>query len=107
MAYTKDEVLKMINRFRKEIEGMLHTDRVYLFGSYATGHAKDYSDIDVAIVSADITDENYFDMKSKIFKKAVEMDSHIEPLCFSKEEFDNDWLPIVPEIKRTGVEVST
>lgn len=63
MAYTKDEVLKVINRFRKEIEGMLHTDRVYLFGSYATGHAKDYSDIDVAIVSADITDENYFDMK--------------------------------------------
>ncbi|KKP31083.1 MAG: Nucleotidyltransferase domain protein, partial [Candidatus Woesebacteria bacterium GW2011_GWC2_31_9] len=69
MAYTKDEVLKVIKKFRKEIEGLVHTDGVYLFGSYATGHAKDYSDIDIAIVSADINDENYFDMKSKIFKK--------------------------------------
>lgn len=105
MAYTKDEVLRVIKKFRREIESVIHADKVFLFGSYATGREQDYSDIDVAVVSADITDENYFDLKNKIFKKAVELDSHIEPLCFSKEEFDNDWLPIVPEIKRTGVEV--
>lgn len=105
MVYTKDEVLKVIKKFRESIKGMIHADRIFLFGSYATGHARDYSDIDVAVVSSDITGENYFELKNKIFKKAMELDSHLEPVCFSNEEFDNDWLPIVPEIKHNGIEI--
>ena len=105
MAYSKEDVLNLIKRFRKNIEGVVHPDHVFLFGSYALGKAKEYSDIDVAIISSDITDENYFDLKKKIFKKAMEIDSYLEPLCFSEDEFDNDLLPIVIEIKRNGIEV--
>ena len=106
MAYTREEVLRIVRTFRDAIDGLVHPDRMILFGSYAVGNARDYSDIDVAVVSSEINDKNYFDLKKKIFKKAMELNSQLEPLCFSSEEFENDWLPIVPEIKRSGVEVS-
>ena len=105
MVYSREEILKLIKEFRKAIEEIIHTDKIILFGSYVSGTPQEYSDIDIAVVSSDITDENYFDFKIRIFKKAMEFDSSLEPLCFSKEEFDNDWLPIIPEIKRTGIEV--
>jgi len=105
MAYAKEEVISLIKRFTKEIAEIVHTDRVFLFGSYAKDNPDEYSDIDIAIISQDIDDGNYFELKKKIFKKAIEVNSYIEPLCFSKEEFDNDWLPIIPEIKRRGIEI--
>ncbi|MBI5373864.1 MAG: nucleotidyltransferase domain-containing protein [Candidatus Schekmanbacteria bacterium] len=105
MADTKDEILILLRKFRETIEGIIHADKIILFGSYALGSEKEYSDIDIAVVSADINDENYYDLRKAIFRKAMEIDCRMETLCFSKEEFENDWLPIIPEIKRTGVEV--
>ncbi len=107
MAYSKEELISLIKKFAKEVAQIVRTDRILLFGSYARGTPQEYSDIDIAVISPDIQDKNYFELKNKIFKKAIEVDSHIEPVCFSKEEFDNDWLPIIPEIKRKGIEIKT
>jgi predicted nucleotidyltransferase len=54
MAETTPELAIAIKRFRAELEKMgVHCERVLLFGSRATGAAREGSDIDLFIVSSD------------------------------------------------------
>ncbi|MEM2983478.1 MAG: nucleotidyltransferase domain-containing protein [Candidatus Bathyarchaeia archaeon] len=50
MALSKDEVIKLVKEFIHILRQEHDVQEVYLFGSYAKGIAKDYSDIDLAVV---------------------------------------------------------
>lgn len=93
------DVLKIfIDKIGKE---GIHVDSAYLFGSYAKGRADKWSDIDVAIVSADITDDSFAEMV-RFTKIASKIDTRIEPVPFRPENFiDED--PLVWEIKKEGM----
>jgi predicted nucleotidyltransferase len=66
--------------------------QAYLFGSFAKGITKDYSDVDLAILlgSLDISEELPFDEDFKIFHEAQKYNSLLEVVCFAQEEFDQD-----------------
>jgi predicted nucleotidyltransferase len=49
--HTQAEVIEIINGFLKLINSEYPLTGVYLFGSYANGTAREYSDIDLAIIS--------------------------------------------------------
>jgi len=75
--------------------------KLVIFGSYAKGNARKESDIDVCVVSPifgkDSVEETQF-----LFKVRREVDSRIEPLPVSVEEYKEMNSPIVFEIKKFG-----
>ena len=107
MAYSKDEVAALIRSFVQELRKDYPVDRVYLYGSYATGRYQDHSDIDVAIISPIVNSTNSLDLNCTIFHRAMRFNVDLEPICFSPSEFEEEYLPIVKEIKQSGVEIAT
>ncbi|MGH7449845.1 MAG: nucleotidyltransferase domain-containing protein [bacterium] len=106
MAYTKAEAVAIIRNFLKNIRSAVPIERAYLFGSYATGRNRDYSDIDLAIVTSAVNTKNSLAINQDIFHRAMLYNVDLEPICFSPEEFEQEYLPIVRDIKREGVEIT-
>ena len=78
--------------------------RAILFGSYAKGNFTEESDIDVCIVINGI--ENNFSAALTIAPKVIKIDSRIEPVVFSVDEFENEGdFGLLKEIKNYGITV--
>jgi predicted nucleotidyltransferase len=102
MAQIDDDVLGKVQTFiRKLKESGIAIESAYLFGSYATNRAGRWSDIDVAIVSPDFSDDR-FDERLRLMKLSTEIDNRIEPVPFHSDAF-NDTDPLVDEIKKSGI----
>ena len=93
-------------KFRKllEEEGT-PVEKLILFGSYARGKANKESDIDLCIISSkfgkDTTDELQF-----LLKKTRRIDTRIEPIPVSPQEYRNHDSPLIIEIRKFGIEIS-
>jgi predicted nucleotidyltransferase len=75
---------------------------VYLFGSYANNKNHEDSDIDVAVILGN-TSENIFDKQMKMMRIASRLDDvRIEPHPVYLEDFETG-TPFVNEIKKTGI----
>lgn len=93
-----DTIKKFLDKVREE---GIHIESAYLFGSYAKGKQNKWSDIDIAVVSADIKDDNLEEM-IRLTKIASKIDTRIEPVPFRPDAFvDED--PLVWEIKKEGM----
>jgi predicted nucleotidyltransferase len=77
---------------------------IYLFGSFINGVPDEGSDIDVAVVSDEVR-KNWRKGKAQLWKFAEGVDIRIEPHGFSPEDFKQDWMPMVHEIKKTGIRI--
>ncbi len=103
---TKKTALKYASdyaRYLKEKEALPITG-VYVFGSYAKGEQKDWSDIDVAIVSEKF--KGRVDPYEYLWKRLRDSDVRrgIEPIGFHPRDFVYE-NPIAAEVKRYGVRV--
>jgi predicted nucleotidyltransferase len=76
----------------------------YLFGSYVKGKQTSESDIDIALVFAELKDEERFERQLQLMILASAIDSRIEPHPFSRVDFDSE-NPFAFEIRRTGTEI--
>jgi predicted nucleotidyltransferase len=105
MALSKDEVTSIVSGFLEIIRDKHDVRQAYLFGSFAEGTAKEYSDVDLAIVlgSSDLSEESAFDENFKIFHEAQGYNSLLEVVCFQQEEFDQDGGALVKKIKKEGI----
>ena len=74
-----------------------------LFGSYARGAQREFSDIDIALVS-DIFKGDRIDDKDKIRNITLSISSEIEVIPFSPEDFYSD-NPFAKEISKTGIKL--
>ena len=105
MAHVNDEI---ISKVQKTI-GLLHNNNIfikeaYLFGSYATGSEHEWSDIDLALVSADFSEDRYKE-RLRVMKIINSIDNRIEPAPYNPEQFiETD--PLVWEIKNHGIEIN-
>ena len=93
-------------RFRKLLEGEgTPVEKLILFGSYARGKANKESDIDLCIISSkfgkDTMDELQF-----LLKKTRRIDTRIEPIPVSPQEYRNQDSPLTIEIRKFGIEIS-
>ncbi len=106
MAYTKNEALAIAKAFLKEASKRHPVYSAYLFGSYARGDQKDYSDIDIAAVLGKPNQpRKYYEETFEIFHEAQEYNSILEVLCFREDEFEKNELDIVSQIKKEGVKI--
>ena len=80
--------------------------KLLIFGSYAKNTATNDSDIDVCVVSPtfgkDVVDEMQF-----LFKKRRNIDSRIEPYPSSLSEFEKIESPLMSEVRKYGLEISS
>lgn len=97
--------MSLAQRYLKEIkESGITVKKAYLFGSFAKGKTWEGSDVDVCIIS-DQFGKNYQEEKSTLNKLALKIDSRIEPVLFSPEDFGNKYDPLVTEIQRFGIQI--
>ena len=104
MATQGVKTTKTIDRFLKETGKQFFVKKVILFGSYAKGHAKKYSDIDIAVVSDDFKNINYFERLVKLGIIAWQVKAtEIEALGFTVDEYNHaSNLDFLGEIKKKG-----
>lgn len=107
MAYSTDDALKIAKTFLRKALQRHEIVQAYLFGSYAGGRQKEYSDIDLAIVLGEtaVSSERYLDEAFEIYHEAQEYNSLLEVLCFRQKEFEENGASIVGRIKKEGIAV--
>ncbi len=101
MAERNDSLKQIIKRFLEEIQKKYKIDNAYLYGSFAKGTSNRWSDIDIAVVSPDFSDDLFQD-RLLLMRMAYSIDDRIELKPFKKELFNrND--PLVNEIQKNGI----
>jgi len=95
-------VLENVKTFLDRLDTAgIHVTKAYLFGSYLTGKTDEWSDIDVAVISPQISDDR-FEERVTLTKIAISVYGRIEPLPFSPAGFVKDD-PLVREIINKGL----
>jgi predicted nucleotidyltransferase len=102
-VYTKSDINNIVSRFISLVSDEFPLNTVYLFGSYANGTAKEYSDVDLAIVSDKFEGSRFFD-KQKLNKYILKTSIDLEIHPFKTEDFTDD-NPFVKEILQTGLKI--
>jgi len=103
MAQRDDDVRKIVRHFLDEIQKTHKVELAFLYGSYAKGASNEWSDIDIAIVSPDFSDD-LLEERLALTKLAIPIDDRIEPKPFNMRSFDpND--PLVYEIIKNGIQL--
>lgn len=97
---TRDNIKKYIEEVKKEYD----LEAVIIFGSYAKGLQDKNSDIDLAIVSADIKDR--YDDMAKLMGLTWGIDTRIEPHPIKLEEYELKEDNFVKEIISNGINFS-
>jgi predicted nucleotidyltransferase len=96
--------MEIIRKFLTSLrEEGIRVDSAYLYGSYASGTETRWSDIDVAIISPDISHDS-FEERIRLSKLSSRIDTRIEPMPFTGDTFVDE-NPIVWEIKRKGISI--
>ena len=103
MVRLPNSIEESIKKFIDAVGRRYHINAAYLYGSQAKGTAKSWSDIDVAVVSSDFSDD-LFEERLALMHISAYIDDRIEPRPFNMETFnEND--PIVWEIQQNGIQL--
>ncbi len=101
MAKIQDSLKKSLSLFLEDIQSICSLDRVILFGSFAKGKNTSDSDLDLAIFSKSVNDNNRLEIMTKMSTRVPKYKLDIQPLVFSFRDFnksDNSF--IQDEIKK-------
>ena len=101
----REEILRELERLVRRLKETLPLEKVYLFGSFATGNIHEGSDIDLVLVGQ--FRERF---QERIFRVLELNDENlpIEPLCYSPDEFEamiQEGNPFIVEVLKTGREL--
>jgi len=104
MADVPDHIRRIIGQYLTSLRdhGFQIQDAI-LFGSYASGQANQWSDIDLALVSNEFEGVRFKD-KNKIRKITISVSTDLEVLPFNPRDFTPS-NPLVKEILDTGIRV--
>lgn len=95
----KSEVLEKVKKYTEAVKKVFPVQMVILFGSYAKNCARQYSDIDVAVV-VDHNENDYLESRKQLFKLRRDIDCKIEPVLIERDE--KDLSGFFEEISTTG-----
>lgn len=94
----KKEINNFVNLLQKE---QIKISQVILFGSFAKGRPKNYSDIDLAVVSPDFGKDTH---KEMVFLAHLswKVSDRIEAIPVAEKNMQMKYHPLVGEIKKYG-----
>jgi uncharacterized protein len=103
MAEISDTVRRSVRLFLEVVGRDRRIVAAYVYGSEARQQATEWSDIDVAVISPDFSDDLFL-AQLALMKVAARVDDRIEPRAFTPESFTiND--PLASAIRATGVRI--
>lgn len=85
----KESVVKILERFRESLETRgIHLSKLILYGSYARGNPKTFSDIDVVVISDDFAGMGYW-ARIEILSEAIyDVFAPIEAVAMTTDEWE-------------------
>jgi len=96
---------KIVKQYARKLKSEHYPfSAIYLFGSFVNGKPDKWSDIDVAVVSEEV-EKNWAKGRKRLRTLTRDVDSRIEPHGFSPKDFKEGWMPMVHEIKKTGIRI--
>lgn len=99
---------KILNNIKKLIKALakhhIHIEKAYLFGSYANGTSKEWSDIDLALISENFKGNRFLD-KQMINPIAMKIDNRFEIHPYKTDEFNENIRWFTKEITEHGIEI--
>lgn len=96
------EALEKVTAYAQLVKKHFPDGSIYLFGSFAKGTGRENSDIDVAIIVKEISDD-FFDTRPLLWQLRTEIDDRIEPVLLEDGE---DISGFLAEIKQSGIRVA-
>lgn len=101
-----DTPRNLIKKYRAVLVGVgIPIEQVILFGSYAKGTAKPWSDLDICIVSP-VFGKNSYDDRVRLAKLTLGVDTMIEPHPYHPRDLANPYDPLAAEIRRDGKQIT-
>lgn len=98
--------INTVKRFAEEVKKQgVQLRAVFLFGSYARGEQREWSDIDVALVADEFIGVGFEDIKRFVDVTIQKPYLLIETHTFNTSEFEKG-NPFVDEIRRTGIPIA-
>ena len=94
---------KSVRKFIAEIGQWRRIKEAYLYGSQAKGMASEWSDIDIAVISSEFSDD-LFEERIALMRIAARIDDRIEPYPFLETTFNSN-NPLRDEIEKYGVRI--
>ena len=86
----KAAVLETISDFEKALRlENIRADKIILFGSYATGHARPDSDIDLVVVSDDFEGKDYWQRIDILSSAVHKVFKPIEAVAMTRRQWQN------------------
>lgn len=76
------KIRNAIMNYIEEINKICKVEKAILFGSYVSGHYSSMSDIDIAIFSKEINNNNRIEFIKKFFMKINKYRLDIQPIAF-------------------------
>ena len=87
----KDAAIAIIHDFRLALQRLgIEASEVVLFGSFATGHYTEDSDIDLVIVSSDFEGMSYWQRIDILSDAIYELFQPIEAIAMTPHEWENE-----------------
>ncbi|HRX16953.1 MAG TPA: nucleotidyltransferase domain-containing protein [Spirochaetota bacterium] len=100
-----NNIAEIINKYLLSLkENNLIISQAYLFGSYAKGTYEEYSDIDIALVSAKFCGDRMAD-RGMIRKSTIRNSPLIEVIPFAESDFTME-NPFAKEIMNHGLRIA-
>ena len=104
MAETREAIIEKVRTFLEDLHAaQIDVEAAYLYGSYAACSADPDSDIDVAIVSPDLSGDRVEDWMT-LNRISRRIDVRMEVIGFRPEQF-RDEHPLAWEVKTRGLQL--
>ena len=95
----KEQVIEIVNRYFDVIKKYFPVRKIILYGSYSRDEAKEFSDIDVAVIVEKVED-GFLESEFLLHKLVRDIDLRIEPILFEEgkdpngflEEINKNWI---------------
>ena len=102
MGGKKSNLIKELKKFKKQN----NIEKMYLFGSRATGKTHKWSDVDLIVVSRKFRKKGLLNRAPGLYMK-WNLNYPVDFLCYTPEEFNKfkKQISIVSEAVKTGVEI--
>jgi predicted nucleotidyltransferase len=103
MVKKRQEIENIVKRYVNELRRLgIEVSQVILYGSYAKGNPKDYSDIDLAVVSPTFQKLDIFERQLLLSRAHHNFGEPIEPIGLTPKQA-REKKGIAREILETGV----
>lgn len=101
-SYLSDRPENLIRKFNQALTKQGYpVEKIILFGSYAKGTEKPWSDVDICVVSNKFGKKPHDEM-IELMHVASGIEPLIEPHPYNPKDLNDPWDPLAVEIKRYG-----